>query len=45
MFDTLTVPALTPGQLLMVSESWVHLKGCFSEVLSRLLRRRGLDTD
>ncbi len=44
-FGTLTLPALTQGQLLMVSESWGHLKGRFSEELSRLLRRRGLDTD
>jgi hypothetical protein len=36
-FGTLTLPALTQGQLLMVSESWGHLKGCFSEELSRLL--------
>ena len=35
-FGTLTLPALTPGQLLMVSENWGNLKGRFSEELSRL---------
>jgi hypothetical protein len=44
-FGTLTLPALTPGQLLMVSENWGSLKGRFSEELSRLLKRRGLDAD
>ncbi len=44
-FGTLTLPALMAGQLLMVSENWGNLKGRFSEELSRLLKRRGLDTD
>lgn len=44
-FGTLTLPALMPGQLLMVSEHWGYLKSRFSEELSRLLRRRGLDPD
>jgi len=44
-FGTLTLPALMQGQLLMVSESWGYLKSRFSEELSRLLRRRGLDSD
>ncbi len=44
-FGTLTLPELTPGQRLMVSENWGHLKGRFSEELSRLLKRRGLDPD
>ena len=44
-FGTLTLPVLTPGQLLMVSENWGSLKGRFSEELSRLLKRRGLDSD
>jgi hypothetical protein len=44
-FGTLTLPALMQGQLLMVSERWGYLKARFSEELSRLLRRRGLDSD
>ena len=44
-FGTLTLPALSQEQLLLVSHKWSELKRQWSQELSRLLKRKGLDPD
>ena len=42
-FGTLTLPSLSREQLLLVAKNWAQLKHRWSEALSRLLHRKGLD--